>query len=383
MSTPAPIALQPIDRTSPSLWADMRLCGLRSLLSAATSAQLWVLHDPRAWLGSIFHRLMRAAAMPRAARPLDAVWKQAVDEFAGRAAQHPLDRRFSTPEKWPSYFIVKQRALALASERVRTIPAATKVQRASTSEPSKRGPERLFEARGGKLVGRPDYYDGSTITEYKSSLPNPAWSMASAVIEGFRRQLRLYAAIIGESTGRFPSASRIVAASGEVLDVPIEKSACTEEADAAVSAMEQLNNLVSINAPADQLASVSEMNCWSCPFQLICETFWQSPPQAAPGTAAGAALSGIVTSVQSGIDGDLYSLELSVEASTHMLASSQSIVLRKSIHGDVSPSPGERCRVVDGRAGADRRVRADISTVVARVSELPALILSRQSGASQ
>jgi hypothetical protein len=361
----------------------MRLCGLRSLLSANASARLWVLHDPRAWLGSIFHRLMRAAAMPGAAQPLDAVWKQAVDEFAGRAAQHPLDTRFSTPEKWPSYFIVKQRALALASERARTIPAAANVQRAGPSEPSQRGPERLFEARGGKLVGRPDYYSGSAITEYKSSLPNPAWSMAPAILEGFRRQLRLYAAIIGESTGRFPSSSRIVAASGEVLGVPIEKAVCTQEADAAVSAMEALNSLVSTAGPAKRLASVSPTNCWNCPFKLICEAFWQSPPQNAAEIPAMAALSGLFTSVRNGIDGDLYSLELAVEASTHVLAPAQTIVLRKSIHGDVSPNPGERYRIVDARAGADRRVRADISTVVARVGELPAVILSQRDVAGQ
>ena len=383
MSAPAPIALEPIDRTSPSLWAEMRMCGLRSLLSLAAPAQLWVLHDPRAWLGSSFHRLMKAAAIPGAAASLDAVWNQAVDEFARRAAKHPLDRRFSAPEKWPSYFIVRQRALALASERARTVPAAPGAHRPIPSEPPQRGPERLFETRGGKLVGRPDYYDGSVITEYKSNLPNPAWSMASAIVEGFRRQLHLYAAIIGESTGRFPNASRIVAASGEILEVPIERATCTEEADAAVSAMEVLNGLVSAAGPAERLAEVSQINCWNCPFKLLCGAFWQSPPQNVPEIPASAALSGVITSVQGGIDGDLYSLEIAVEASTHILAPTQSIVLRKSIHGDVNPNPGERCRLVDGRAGADRRVRADLSTVVARVSELPTLILSLRDGASQ
>lgn len=32
---------------------------------------------------------------------------------------------------------------------------------------------------------------------------------------------------------------------------------------------------------------------------------------------------------------------LAVEASTHVLARAQSIVLRKSIHGDMSPNPGK------------------------------------------
>jgi PD-(D/E)XK nuclease superfamily len=375
MNKPAPIVLGTVDRTSPSVWAHMRLCRLRSLLSVNALAQNWVLHDPRAWLGTAFHRVMKAANVVGPAGSLESAWKQAVDELLDRAAQHPLDRRFSTPEKWHSYFIVRQRALALASEKARTIPIRD-TQRTPLSSPLQRGSELRFEARGGKLVGRPDYYDGSTIIEYKSSLPNAEWSMTPVILEEFRRQLRLYAAIIGESTGRYPNASRIVAASGEVLNVPIERAACTEEADAAVSAMDSLNNLVRTSAPAEQMAAVSQVNCWNCSFKLICEAFWQSPPDAAPGVVTGVALAGFVKSIQGGIDGDLYSLALDVKASTHTLVPTQSIVLRKSIHGDLSPDGGKECRIVDGRTGPDGRIRADISTVVARVSELPTLTTS-------
>src|SRR5258708_4277652 len=103
MTKPAPIVLGTIDRTSPSLWADMRLCGLRSLFASAVHAQNWVLHDPRAWLGTAFHRVMEAARAPGAPGSLEDVWKDAVDNLAQRAALHPLDRRFTVPEKWPSY----------------------------------------------------------------------------------------------------------------------------------------------------------------------------------------------------------------------------------------------------------------------------------------
>jgi hypothetical protein len=162
----------------------------------------------------------------------EAVWNSAILQASEAAACHPLDRRFSSPDRWPSYYLVRQRSLALASQ---ASPAAPKPAVKAGLGPQ--APERFFEARGGRLVGRPDYYDGSTITEYKSALPDLAWVGAAAIIESFRRQLRLYAAIIAEATGRWPAAARIITASGQKLDVDVNADACTVEAEAAVAAL--------------------------------------------------------------------------------------------------------------------------------------------------
>lgn len=370
MTRLAPIVLRTIDRTSPSLWADMRLCGLRSLLASTPRAQDWVLHDPRAWLGTAFHLVMSAARNPGVPDPLESVWNNAVDKLASLAALHPLDRRFAAPEIWPSYFIVRQRALALASVNSRLASVAASQAKTATS-PSQRGSERRFEARGGKLVGRPDYFDGVTITEYKSSLPNPEWRMAPVIIEGFRRQLRLYAAIIGEATGKHPEAARVVAASGEILAVPIERKACRDEADAAMSALDTLNSLVAAGTSVDQLAAVSPESCGKCFFKLICDTFWQSLPVSS--AANDAMFVGSAGSMETGADGDLYSVDFNVKASNQKLAPKQRIVLRKSIHGNLNSSAGDECRLIDGRVGADGRVRADTSTVIVRTAALPTL----------
>jgi hypothetical protein len=53
-----PIVLTPVARTTPTLWSHMRLCSLRAALSVNHEADNWVLHSPRAWLGTAFHRLM-------------------------------------------------------------------------------------------------------------------------------------------------------------------------------------------------------------------------------------------------------------------------------------------------------------------------------------
>jgi hypothetical protein len=77
----------------------MRLCGLRAVLAATPEAERWVLHDPRAWLGNAFHRLMEA--MRRGAAPADTetIWNSAVTEAVAAALNHALDRRFAAPER--------------------------------------------------------------------------------------------------------------------------------------------------------------------------------------------------------------------------------------------------------------------------------------------
>src|SRR5262249_40532565 len=154
----------------------------------------------------------------------------AIGEAAAAALSHPLARRFSAPERWPSYFLVRQRALALAAKLVASRkPEGTEVRKAQKSEGLAHRAERRFEARGGRLVGRPDYYDGQTLTEYKSSLPDAAWPGAAAVIDGFRRQVQLYAVIVADALGKWPVSGRVVAASGQTLDIKIDPAACSAE----------------------------------------------------------------------------------------------------------------------------------------------------------
>jgi hypothetical protein len=63
------------------------------------------------------------------------------------------------------------------------------------------------------------------------------------VIESFRRQLRLYAAGIAEAMGRWPEAARIIAASGQKMDVEVNPEACDAEAEEAVASLEPLESL--------------------------------------------------------------------------------------------------------------------------------------------
>lgn len=361
----------PLDRTGPTLWSHMRLCALRGTFAASRSTESFVLHDPRAWLGTAFHKVMEAAAQPGATDAvLEQVWTAAVAEAATAARSHPLDARYATPGRWPGYFLVRQRAISSAQRVV-----------AANSGSQRRAPrgggvsaERLLLARGGRLAGRPDRFDGRVLTEYKSSIPDAAWHGAEAVIEGFRRQLRLYAAIIAEALGRWPERGRVVAASGQAMDVPLEPAACEAEASDALAALDSLNQRLASGVPPGTLARPGEEACASCPFQVLCPAFWPWLATAGSSGLPETAAAAVLDRIELGQDGDLYTAYLAVHQPS-MPAGIQPLVLRRSIHGDLTAeAKGAHWRIISAKMKPDGRLRADPSTCVFALDDLPSVV---------
>lgn len=369
------IVLTPLGRTSPTLWSHMRLCALRGAFAASPGAGNLVLHDPRAWLGTAFHKVMAAAARPGATEAVaEHAWAAAIAEAATAAASHPLDARYAAPDRWPGYFPVRQRALTSAQRIIAANAAGQRKAALAGGTPSGgTSAERLLLARGGRLAGRPDRFDGRVLTEYKSSIPDVAWRGAEAILEGFRRQLRLYAAIIAEALGRWPAEGRIVAASGQTMDVPLDPRACDAEASDALAALDGLNQQLAAGVPASALAQPGEQACAACPFQALCPSFW--PWLAASGSAGlpEAAAAGVLDRIEPGLDGDLYTAYLSVHQPA-VPPGIQPLVLRRSIHGDLTASSaGATWRIVSAKLKSDGRLRADPSTCVFAVDGLPSV----------
>lgn len=353
----------------------MRLCALRAALAATPAADHWVIHDPRAWLGNAFHRLMEAMRRGATSVGIETIWKAAIAEAVAAALDHPLDRRFAAAERWPSYFLVRQRAFALAAKLdVPRRPEESDVQGVQKTQGLAGGPERRFEARGGRLVGRPDYYDGQMLIEYKSSLPDAAWSGAAEVVDGFRRQVQLYAVIIADALGKWPIGGRVVAASGQILDIKIDPTACRAEADAALAALDALNRALSNGAAPEDLAAPAVPACTGCPFQVICPAFWQQLGRGALAGFTDAALEGILERLEPGPDGDIYTAYVTARSAAQRLNRDQVVVLRKSVHGELAQrDTGTLCRLAGGRVRPDGRLGADYSTVVLAASSLPRL----------
>ncbi|EHK54350.1 PD-(D/E)XK nuclease family protein [Allomesorhizobium alhagi] len=369
MDARRPIVLTPTARTSPTLWSHVRLCSLRAALSINPDADSWVLHSPRAWLGTAFHWLMAGA--PGDSSEAASLWDGAIAKILADASRHRLDARFANPERWPGYYLVRQRAIASAVEKGGRRSVARPRGPPGGSPPTG-GRERLLTARSGRLAGRPDQFDSTAVTEYKSSLPDPVRADAASIVDGYWRQLRLYSVLIGEM-GTWPATARIVAASGQVLEEPVHRPACEAEADAAIAGLDAMNQALSTGCDSAALAIPGQVACGQCPYVAICPAFWSWCEAKPLPELLEPAARGTLRSVDPGTDGDLYAVNV-ILRDRYGAGGGQSLALRKSVHGDLTGLPsGSTLRIVYANLRPDGRLRADASTCVFSEAEIPEL----------
>ena len=360
---------------------DMRICPLRAGFASIAESSRWVLHDPRAWLGIALHSLMQSAAHADATLNLENAWDKEVTRLASLAANHPFDRRFGDPTRWPSYYLVRQRTLSsareLISKRVRSNPHAPTID---TAEPTpakiaNRGIERKLVARSGRLIGRPDWFDRSAIKDFKSSLPDANAPKSPEILARHERQLKIYAAIIAEAVGFWPRTGILVGASGATISFELDPERCDAEAETALADLDEWNaSLLAANS-ADELATPSESACGNCRYQLICPAFWdwvkKRPDVSMHGTSAA---KGTLIAVQTGNDQDLHTLQFAKLVAVPIAEPDQALVVRSSIHGDhASKAIGAVCRVTGAAIRQDGRLRADLSTIIMPEDELPSI----------
>jgi hypothetical protein len=74
--------------------------------------------------------------------------------------------------------------------------------------------------------------------------------------------------------GTWPATARIVVASGQVLEKPVNRTTCVAEADAAISGLDTMNQALSAGRDSAALASPSQVACGQCPYLAICPAFW-------------------------------------------------------------------------------------------------------------
>jgi hypothetical protein len=245
----------------------------------------------------------------------------------------------------------------------------------SERPPIRSGTERRLAARGGRLIGRPDRFDRSSVTDFKSNLPDRTTAAGAEIFRRNRRQIQIYAAIIAESLGFWPKKGFIVGASGETAQFGLAPAECDAEADAAVADLATWSRaLASATGPSD-IASPSDPSCGTCRFQLVCPAFWTWLARRSPGGTpprAPVAAAGILKSIQLGNDGDLQTVTLAGVVSTQPGMAAASLVTRRSIHGTLPPSEiGSECRIVGAEMRPDGRLTADWPTVLMLTDRIP------------
>ena len=372
------LALPLISATSPSLAEAMRACPLRAGISRGAGSSAHVLGNPKAWLGTAYHKVLEKVASAEAGDDVDAaakrLWDDAIADQHQRNLAHPLDQRFGSPETWPGYHL----ALASALLRARELVAAGGTGFSAT-ESGGGGTirERRFAAFGGKLVGKPDVIRLQEVIDYKSGaiLEHDETSQLDIVKSAYVRHLRIYGFLVKEVLGWWPARGVVLPFAGPGVEVPLEPGECEREATEAVALLDDYNAKVTAGVPPNHLANPSPGTCRWCPFKLMCAPFWSAVDSRWSGQLDGAAVEGVVREPPRAIHGGAaLSLTIDVQIGSEDARQVQLAPLNPAIHPLVAAvTVSDRVRLVGLRARPDGSLLPASRTVLARVGDLPML----------
>jgi PD-(D/E)XK nuclease superfamily len=230
---------------------------------------------PAALLGTCFHDMVAAATSGR----LDGADLEAARDYFDRVAvqayeaAHPLIRvKFSSPQKIPYYFLMRERAAVYAHAH-------------GWGEPLREGGgggavvETMLRSRDGLVVGRPDWIDVSNreVIDFKTG--RVADDEAHSVSPREERQLRLYAGLAVDNDVAVERGT-IVRATGQRVTASITPEAAQGELEQARAAMRDFNEAVEHGPDFARLADPSPEACRFCPCIPFCGAFWREAGEA-------------------------------------------------------------------------------------------------------
>ena len=367
---------------SPSLAEVLRLCPLRAGLSRVDDAKGLVLGNPRAWLGIAYHDVLTTAAKRRGVTNLTELWDQAIRTVYERAQAHPLDQRFGAPDRWPGYHLVR----AMALVRAQQVASERNPQTIGLSTPPKArrvlsgGHERWLTGAGGRLVGRPDLLCDDAVFDYKTGdVFEPG--VGEVIRAPYIRQLRFYAFLAKESTGRWPTRGVLLPMEGPPVEIDLHPSDCERIATEALDLLDQYNDAISATDVAG-LAKPSPEACRWCPFKLVCPPFWMAADSSwsdHPGTAAlGGATSAAAIPIHMGA---ALALSVRVEQGTEPTETVQLAPLDPATHPILANTQsGTQVRIVGLAKRADGRVVPTSRTVIVRSDDVPKIVVGTNHG---
>lgn len=369
-----PLELTSIPAVSPSLAEVLRLCPLRAGLSRADGAGHFVLGQPKAWLGTAYHSVLEDAVGADGPPTHEAAWVAAINRQHDRARQHPLDQRFGPPERWPGYHLVRAMALLRAQE---IAGASQNTGQSGAAKVGQAAREQWLSGANGRLVGRPDLVRGDAVIEYKTGDIHEQGD-SSAAKASYVRQLQIYAFLVKERTGRWPTRGVLLPMEGPPLELELEPVACERAAAEAVTLLDQYNRKVEAGVAPSSLASPSPDACRWCPYPVLCSGFWAAAGESWSDQIGSAAIGGFAPEAPRPIHGGAaLALSLAAEEGTVPHGEVMLAPLNPGVHRSLAQiKAGNRVRVTGLARRADGSVTPTLRTVVARLEHLPSLVVA-------
>jgi RecB family exonuclease len=272
---------------SPTAANDLIACGYRT--AWRLDARFTSLRRPTPWsaLGTVAHGVVEDVARGLIADSADKL-------SARRVVEEAWDRRVATevarlsaawrpamppsPDEWPGYHLTRARTIRRAVRRRRQRAERASVGTRTLVEYA------LTDGRLG-LQGRVDRVEGPAddrcVVDLKTGL-----AQAEPTPEQ-RRQLLLYAHLVGVDSGVVPARVAIEDAAGRRWEQAITK----DEVDDVVIAVVEARSSYADAANAESLPSLAKPGpavCRNCPFRPVCGPYWLAlSTDWAHGSAAG------------------------------------------------------------------------------------------------
>lgn len=255
-------ASEAVQYLTPSSFEEMRACRLRYELRH-TSRGAARQGPPAARIGQLCHRvvqrLIEENLLPGSQWPqrFDRVW-------AEETLALPTDPGYRAPELWPGYALKKvglKRALAELNAMLTSngIPATIQT-------------ELVLKSNSGHLRGRLDVL--CQVAGRWQVIDLKTGRIDSGIDRGlnssYRRQVQLYAYLVAQQTGEWPSEAVVLPLEGAAVHVGTDPGTCETIAREA----QELLNVYNSTLPGTQPDTVSGDTCPSCPVAARCPAFW-------------------------------------------------------------------------------------------------------------
>jgi CRISPR/Cas system-associated exonuclease Cas4 (RecB family) len=221
------------------------------------------LGTPATMIGQLCHRVTQRLIDERLIP--GAQWLQRFDQLweeeTRALAVGPSDR---VPELWPGYALKKVELRRALSELTRILT--------SDGVPDTIRTELALKSTSGYMRGRLDLLFRAAGKWHVVDLKTGRIDSGSelSLSSSYRRQVQLYAYLIAQQTGEWPSEAIVLPLEGAAVHVAIDPNACELIAGQAQALLDAYNS----TSPATQPATVSSDTCPSCPVAALCPAFW-------------------------------------------------------------------------------------------------------------
>lgn len=260
------------DSVSPSGASLLLGCALRLGYNSEPDAGKRAGGSSAAWLGTICHEVLEAAArggLPEADSPgwdtsIETVWQEAVQRQIEELEPSLGPQQ---PETWP-YYARRKAATKRVARRVRaelSVPGVVAV----AEEPLETA-DRTIRGRPDLVIRAPEH----EVRDYKTgSLVDP---QTGDTKKEYVTQLLLYAVLEHAATGKWPSKGRLVPLQGVEVEVPLGAERASAVEAEARSALDRYNEFAEAGGDPAGLASPAPANCRYCDHAPECPAFWES-----------------------------------------------------------------------------------------------------------